>query len=168
MTVWEVAHALGVQTKAQERRGLRHLPWCPEDQSIYGLDPLGRPFDGSDVWHELAHWLVSKPENRVHQGFGLGPGPDLPPNRADDGPKVCDSCESCASVLGIWMEGRFGGLDAALAHAKYHSWHQGFEDIDALDEAMAFLSESMEDPGIQRAIALLRAAELQTPEEGRP
>ncbi len=59
----------------------------------------------SNIFHDIAHWLVATPERRNATDFGLGSGPDsgkvsgwlIPFSEVDEE-------ELCASVLGICME----------------------------------------------------------------
>ncbi len=76
--------------------------WCPQTKTIYRRR-------GSDVLHELAHFLVAKPKHRKMTNFGCGPDYEY---LQTDAPKMSKSDaraeEELSSALGICFEKTLG------------------------------------------------------------
>lgn len=93
--------------------------------------------DTHNICHEIAHWLIASPEQRLCPDFGLGAGPDsnftvyrdLPAERrkiiSDIGKKADpkNQQEATASIVGI-------GIEIAMGH---HDWMRTLEDHNWID-----------------------------------
>jgi hypothetical protein len=94
----------------------------------------GAALDGATeayvILHEVAHYLLARPERRALPDFGLGPGPDTRDRtgaeRAASLPILeREADEAAASLLGILWEAELG--QPALASFLDQNWLEGLE-----------------------------------------
>lgn len=102
---------------------------CDEHPLWDGKIAAWRGVTHSNILHEIAHWIVATPEERVQTAFGCGAEPQGVVSAPVQLLRVESSvaCETRASALGIALEWSLG-LDWR-ATAEDHGWDPSGRDL---------------------------------------
>lgn len=74
-----------------------------------------------DILHEVAHWVVARPEQRDLPEFGLGSlGSDQAPLVVD--PDEADTQEKAACLLSAMWAVHYGILDPTIGRVYFENW----------------------------------------------
>jgi hypothetical protein len=148
MTPIDVATALGIPTTTEPRG--RATAWS--GTTLHLVESAGHPFRPEDLYHEIAHWLLSEPDHRRYVGFGLGSSFDATAAH-NDGPKLTGAHqEHEASALGIVLHAvaelrETGRIEKAWNHYTSHLW---------TDTDPSAIFGSLDDPQVARALDAAR------------
>jgi hypothetical protein len=147
-TAHEVATALGIPTTTEPRG--RATAWS--GTALHLVESAGHPFREEDLYHEIAHWMLSEPDHRRYVGFGLGSSFDATAWH-NDGPKLTGVHEEHeASALGIMLHAvaelrKWGRMVETWGHYTSHNW---------TDTEPSAIFESLDDPRVALALDAAR------------